>query len=88
MPAGRFRASDRAQPDPGHAAGQRGDREGWVRALFDAAIGRFGGVDIAVNTVGKVLKKPFLDTSEAEYDEMFAINSKAAYFFIQEAGGD
>jgi NAD(P)-dependent dehydrogenase (short-subunit alcohol dehydrogenase family) len=33
-----------------------------------------------------VLKKPFVETSEAEYDSMFAINSKAAYFFIQEAG--
>jgi NAD(P)-dependent dehydrogenase (short-subunit alcohol dehydrogenase family) len=35
-----------------------------ITALFDAAIERLGGVDIAVNTVGKVLKKPFLDTSE------------------------
>jgi NAD(P)-dependent dehydrogenase (short-subunit alcohol dehydrogenase family) len=39
-----------------------------------------------VNTVGKVLKKPILDTSEAEYDSMAAINAKAAYFFIREAG--
>ncbi len=54
--------------------------------LFDTAVERFGGVDIAVNTVGKVLKKPFTETSEAEYDEMFAVNAKAAYFFIREAG--
>ena len=57
-----------------------------VAKLFDAAQKRFGRVDIAVNTVGKVLKKPFVETTEAEYDEMFAINSKAAYFFTQEAG--
>lgn len=43
-------------------------------------------IDIAVNTVGKVLKKPVVETTEAEYDSMFAINSKAAYFFVQEAG--
>ncbi|UGY90778.1 SDR family oxidoreductase [Streptomyces gobiensis] len=54
--------------------------------LFDAAVDRFGGVDIAVNTVGKVLRKPIVETSEAEYDEMFAINAKSAYFFLQEAG--
>ncbi len=54
--------------------------------LFDEAVNRFGRVDIAINTVGKVLKKPFVETTEVEYDEMFAINSKAAYFFIQEAG--
>lgn len=55
-------------------------------ALFDAAVDAFGGVDIAVNTVGKVLRKPILETTEAEYDSMFDINTKAAYFFLQEAG--
>jgi NAD(P)-dependent dehydrogenase (short-subunit alcohol dehydrogenase family) len=54
--------------------------------LFDEAVKRYGRVDIAVNTVGKVLKKPFIETTEEEYDSMFAINAKAAYFFIQEAG--
>lgn len=57
-----------------------------VAKLFDEAIRRYGRLDIAVNTVGKVLKKPFVETTEKDYDEMFAINAKAAYFFIQEAG--
>lgn len=57
-----------------------------ITKLFDAAIEKFGGIDIAINTVGKVLKKPFVDTTEAEYDSMSDINSKVAYFFIQEAG--
>lgn len=57
-----------------------------VVKLFDEAIRRYGRLDIAVNTVGKVLKKPFVETTEKDYDEMFAINAKAAYFFIQEAG--
>ncbi|MGN7787068.1 SDR family oxidoreductase [Niabella sp. 22666] len=57
-----------------------------ITKLFDAAIEKFGGIDIAINTVGKVLKKPFGDTTEAEYDSMSDINSKVAYFFIQEAG--
>ena len=57
-----------------------------VAALFEAAKDRFGGIDIAVNTVGKVLRKPIIDTTEEEYDAMFDVNSKAAYFFIKEAG--
>ena len=57
-----------------------------VERLFAVAIDRFGRVDVAVNTVGKVLKKPIVETTEAEYDEMFAVNSKAAYFFLREAG--
>ena len=57
-----------------------------IERLFDTAAAAFGGVDIAVNTVGKVLRKPIVETTEAEYDEMFDINAKAAYFFIKEAG--
>lgn len=57
-----------------------------VEKLFDTAIDAFGSVDIAVNTAGKVLRKPILETSEAEYDSMLDINAKAAYFFIKEAG--
>lgn len=57
-----------------------------VTALFDQAKEAFGGVDVAVNTVGKVLRKPILETTEEEYDSMLDINAKAAYFFIKEAG--
>lgn len=57
-----------------------------VVRLFDEAKKAFGGVDIAVNTVGKVLRKPIVETTEADYDEMLAVNAKVAYFFIQEAG--
>ncbi|KQS92262.1 SDR family oxidoreductase [Chryseobacterium sp. Leaf394] len=57
-----------------------------IAKLFEATKERFGGIDIAINTVGMVLKKPFLETTEADYDTMFDINSKVAYFFIQEAG--
>lgn len=61
-------------------------RPGRVTELFDRAADAFGGVDIAVNTVGKVLRKPIAETTEAEYDSMFDINSKAAFFFLKEAG--
>jgi NAD(P)-dependent dehydrogenase (short-subunit alcohol dehydrogenase family) len=57
-----------------------------ISKLFDAAIKKFGGIDIAINTVGKVLKKSFTETTEEEYDSMSDINAKVAYFFIQEAG--
>lgn len=59
---------------------------GNITRLFDETVATFGGIDVAINTVGKVLKKPFVTTTEEEYDSMSAINSKVAYFFIQEAG--
>ena len=47
-----------------------------VAELFDEAVKRFGRVDIAINTVGKVLKKPIVETTEEDYDSMFATTLK------------
>ncbi len=57
-----------------------------VETLFADTVARFGRPDIAINTVGKVIKKPIIETTEVEYDEMAAINTKSAFFFIKEAG--
>ena len=57
-----------------------------MTALFQQAKEHFGGIDVAINTVGKVLRKPIIETTEAEYDEMFDVNAKSAYFFMKEAG--
>ena len=59
---------------------------GAVAKLFTDAVAVAGRPDIAINTVGKVLKKPIVDISEAEYDEMSAVNAKSAFFFLKEAG--
>lgn len=59
---------------------------GAMEKLFADTVAAIGRPDIAINTVGKVLKKPILDVSESEYDEMSAINAKSAFFFIKEAG--
>lgn len=57
-----------------------------VEKLFADAIAAAGRPDIAINTVGKVLKKPFAEISEAEFDEMDAVNNKSAFLFLREAG--
>ncbi|AVN49301.1 MAG: SDR family oxidoreductase [Serratia marcescens] len=59
---------------------------GAVEKLFADAVAAVGKPDIAINTVGKVLKKPMVDIGEAEYDEMTAVNAKTAFFFLKEAG--
>ena len=61
-------------------------RAGAVEKLFADASAAVGRPDIAINTVGKVLKKPMVDISEAEYDQMSAVNAKSAFFFLKEAG--
>ena len=57
-----------------------------IARLFTEATSAIGTIDVAVNTVGKVLRKPIVETTESEYDEMFDVNAKAAYFFLKEAG--
>ncbi len=57
-----------------------------MEKLFADTVAALGKPDIAINTVGKVLKKPITEISEAEYDEMSAVNAKTAFFFLKEAG--
>ena len=57
-----------------------------MEMLFAETVAAVGRPDIAINTVGKVLKKPMLEISEAEYDAMAAVNAKSAFFFLKEAG--
>lgn len=60
-------------------------KEADAKELFRATKEKFGGVDIAINNAGKVLKKPILEVSTAEYDSMFEINSKASFQFLKYA---
>lgn len=55
--------------------------------FFKAANSKFSsGIDVAVNNIGKVLKKPLVDISEKEFDEMDQVNNKTAFLFLKEAG--
>src|SRR5919198_5727119 len=56
-----------------------------IKKLFDQTMKEFNQLDILINTAGAVLKKPFVEITEEEYDHMFAINAKAAFFCMQEA---
>ncbi len=57
-----------------------------MEKLFADARAALGSIDIAINTVGKVLKKPMVEITEAEFDEMDAVNNKSAFFFLKESG--
>ena len=43
-----------------------------VTKLFQDSLKDFGKINIVVNNVGKVLKKPITEITEEEYDSMFA----------------
>jgi len=56
-----------------------------VTRLFDATIERFGKVDILVNNAGLILYKLLTDTTEEDFDRLFAVNVKGTFFACQQA---
>jgi glucose 1-dehydrogenase len=54
-----------------------------LEKLIDAAVKRFGRLDIMVNNAGVETRTSVLDTSEAQYDKVMAVNLKSAFFGTQ-----
>lgn len=54
-----------------------------VERLRDAALGRFGHVDVWVNNAGRGITRAVLDLSDEDVDEMMAVNVKAALYGMQ-----
>jgi glucose 1-dehydrogenase len=54
-----------------------------LQKLVDAAITKFGRIDIMVNNAGAETRTPVLDTTEAQYDKVLSINLKSAFFGTQ-----
>ena len=54
-----------------------------LQRLVDAAVRRFGRLDIMVNNAGIETRSSVLDTTEDQYDKVLAINLKSAFFGTQ-----
>jgi glucose 1-dehydrogenase len=54
-----------------------------LQNLFAAAVKEFGRVDIMVNNAGVETRTSVLNTTEAQYDRVLAINLKSAFFGTQ-----
>jgi D-sorbitol dehydrogenase (acceptor) len=51
--------------------------------LVDAAAARFGSVDVLFNNAAVFDMAPLLESGEAMYDKLFAVNVKGAFFVMQ-----
>ncbi len=56
-----------------------------IRHLFDRTLETYAQVDILVNNAGTMINKPVAEVTEAEFDNLFAINVKGTFFACQEA---
>ncbi|MHB8892302.1 MAG: SDR family NAD(P)-dependent oxidoreductase [Candidatus Limnocylindrales bacterium] len=59
---------------------------GGTRAAVDAAVAAHGRIDILVNNAGLGANNDALDVTEAEWDEMMAVNLKGVFFTSQAVG--
>lgn len=55
-------------------------RRGDVENLREAALKKFGRVDVWVNNAGRGIGKKVLELSEEDFDEMLAVNLKSAWY--------
>ncbi len=89
--AGNRRAADQVaaeiQSEGGEALVLRADisKVSEVKELFDAAIAKFGKIDILVNNAGVIVYKRIQDTTEEDFDRIFAINVKGTFNTLREA---
>jgi glucose 1-dehydrogenase len=54
-----------------------------LQKLVDAAVAAFGRLDIMVNNAGVETRTSVLETTEAQYERVLAINLKSAFFGTQ-----
>jgi glucose 1-dehydrogenase len=54
-----------------------------LQRLVTTAVEAFGRIDVMVNNAGVETRTSVLDTSEADYDKVLAINLKSAFFGTQ-----
>jgi 3-oxoacyl-[acyl-carrier protein] reductase len=56
-----------------------------IESLFATAKKHFGQIDIVVNNAGRGFFKPHAEITEAEFDSIFNLNTKGAFFVMQQA---
>jgi len=54
-----------------------------LQALVDEAVKAFGRLDVFVNNAGIETRTSVLETTEAQYDKVMAVNLKSAFFATQ-----
>ncbi|MEO6701215.1 MAG: glucose 1-dehydrogenase, partial [Jatrophihabitantaceae bacterium] len=81
----------------GHAVGVRADvsQAADLHAMVQTAVDTYGRLDVLINNAGIETRTSLLDTSEAAFDKVMAVNMKSAFFgtqaaakqFISQGGG-
>ena len=71
----------------GHAVGVQADvsRASDLHRMVQTAVNTYGRLDVLINNAGIETRTSLLDTSEADFDKVMAVNMKSAFFGTQAA---
>ena len=77
----------RVEAAGGRAVGVRADvsRVADLQSMIQTAVDTFGRLDVLINNAGVETRTSLLDTSEADFDKVVAVNLKSAFFGTQAA---
>ncbi len=54
-----------------------------LKVMVDTAVSQFGRLDVLINNAGMETRTSVLDTTEAQYDTVMAVNLRSAFFGTQ-----
>ena len=71
----------------GTAVFEAADVSSWpdIDRLVTSTVARFGGLDVMVNNAAIGVSKPLLETTEADWDRVMAVNAKGVFFGCKRA---
>lgn len=77
----------RVESAGGHAVGVQADvsQTADLQRMIQTAVDNYGKLDVLINNAGIETRTSLLDTSEADFDKVMAINLKSAFFGTQVA---
>jgi NAD(P)-dependent dehydrogenase (short-subunit alcohol dehydrogenase family) len=58
-------------------------REEEIERLVKTVLKEFGRIDVLVNNAGTTVRKPFLEITEQEFDDVVHLNLRAVFFLTQ-----
>jgi Dehydrogenases with different specificities (related to short-chain alcohol dehydrogenases) len=73
--------------EPGRVVGVQADAalSGSAQATVERALAEFGRLDLLVNNAARFLLKPFAESTEAEWDELMAVNARGPFVHAKAA---
>jgi NAD(P)-dependent dehydrogenase (short-subunit alcohol dehydrogenase family) len=58
---------------------------GAVGSIVQATFARFGRLDVLINNAALIIKKPFAEITDQEFDRIFAVNARAPFSLMRAA---